>query len=214
MAVFTLEEQEQIADLRYFWRGYGRWLALILLILAVGFGGYQYWQFRQAQRIALYANEYAALVQLDSAEGKDLAAIQTATLKLQSTAPQNIYTTRATQLLAKNAAAKGDLVLAEKQLRWILANQKQADLVILAKLSLVSVLVDNKQAPAALALLNEAPLAGYEAVLNERKGDVLAFLGKKTEAKTVYTLVLKGLDKEADAGAYALLSQKIDSLGE
>ena len=55
-----LEEQEQLDELKHFWKQYGNaitWLLIALMAAYVGWNGYQYWERQQATKAAALFDE-------------------------------------------------------------------------------------------------------------------------------------------------------------
>ena len=71
-----LEEQEQLDQLKHFWKQYGNpitWLLIAVLGSYAGWNGYQYWQRQQAAQAAALYDEVERLVKTG-----DLAKIERA----------------------------------------------------------------------------------------------------------------------------------------
>ena len=82
MAHLDLEEQEQLDQVKHFWKQYGgliNWALIVLLAVYAGWNGWQYWQRKQAaqatalyeevERIAAGANDANGAARLDRALG-------------------------------------------------------------------------------------------------------------------------------------------------
>ncbi len=55
-----LDEQEQLANIKYFWQKYGLWISTVLTIFALGYlgwTGWQWWQNNQSQKAAVLFDE-------------------------------------------------------------------------------------------------------------------------------------------------------------
>ena len=66
MAVYDLEEQEQIDQLKHFWKRYGNaisWLLIVVLGAFAAFNGWQYWQRKQGAEAAVMYEQTEAAVQ-------------------------------------------------------------------------------------------------------------------------------------------------------
>ena len=66
---FDLEEQEQLDQLKHFWKQYGNlisWLLIIVLASYAGWNGWQYWERNQAAKAsALYDEVEKAVLSQD-----------------------------------------------------------------------------------------------------------------------------------------------------
>ena len=111
---------------------------------------------------------------------------------------------------AKINADVGDRAKAAEQLQWVIDKSGHDELVMIARVRLAGVLLDDKKYEQALQALNfEAPAAYQPAVL-DRRGDVLAAQNKTEQARAAYK---DALDK-ADAGhpLRAIIQLKLDAL--
>ena len=55
-----LEEQEQLDQLKHFWNRYGNAISWVLIVIFGGFAawnGYQYWEGRKAEKVAVLYDE-------------------------------------------------------------------------------------------------------------------------------------------------------------
>jgi hypothetical protein len=77
MAAYDLEEQEQLDELKTWWKMYGNLVTGILVVLAlavVGWQGWNWWQRQQsAQASALYSGVQTAVLQKDAKRARELA---------------------------------------------------------------------------------------------------------------------------------------------
>ncbi len=69
-----LEEQEQLAELKHFWKTYGNlisWLLIVVLGSYAAWNGWQYWQRNQATKASALYDEVEKAVQ-----AQDLARVE------------------------------------------------------------------------------------------------------------------------------------------
>lgn len=191
MAVYDLEEQEQIAALRGWWRQYGGWATGILLVVALGWLGWYGWQSylksqnAEASRIFLVLQQASA--QQDTARVKQLAG------ELENQYPRSQFSALGALLAASTLEAAGDAKSAEAQLLWVADNGKEA-LRGIARLRLAGVQMDQSDYTGALKTLSDAAPAGFTARYSAARGDVLAVQGKTAEARVAYDAALKSLE--------------------
>ncbi|MEZ5615781.1 MAG: tetratricopeptide repeat protein [Rhodocyclaceae bacterium] len=220
MATYDLEEQEQISELKTWWRMYGNLVTSVLLALAVGVAGWQGWNWYQrnqsAEASVLYAAVQKAVKEDDARRAREAAG------ELTEKYPATAYAALAALTSARMQFDAGDLKTARAQLQWVADKARDKDLRDLGRLRLAHVLYDDKALDEALKLLADAPAPAFAARFEELKGDILATQGKQTEARSAYQGALAKQDAaEKAAGSQSgqetryrdLLQVKLDSLG-
>lgn len=209
MATFDLEEQEKLDDLKAWWKQYGKVVvgAVLACVLAIaGWQGWQSWQAKQrAEAAMLFGMLQQAGEQNDSKQMRELGG------KLIESYASTPYAARAAMLVARSNHAAGDDKSAQAQLQWVLDHSDDAALLDLARLDLAAVMIDGKQAEAALKLLDTAHAEALAGLYLDRKGDALVALGKNAEAVTAYANALKKLD--ANHPYARVIQLKRDMLG-
>jgi len=209
MAVYDLEEQDQIDDLKAWW---GRWsntvtaVAVAAAIAVAGVQGWRWWTGKQSEEASAI---FAALSQ--AVRTSDLAKAKEATAQLEDKFPRSGYSSRAALVLAKLAFDGGDAAAARTQLQWVIDHSDEPELKEVARYRLAGVLIGDKQYDEALKVLDAKhgePFAGLYADL---RGDALAMAGRTAEAKAAYQDALAKLDAKSSYKQYVQL--KIDALG-
>jgi predicted negative regulator of RcsB-dependent stress response len=221
MATYDLEEQEQISELKTWWKMYGNMVTAVLLAVSAGVVGWQGWNWYQRTQAAEASVIYAA-VQKGAME-RDAKRVREAAGELTEKYPGTAYAAMAALTSARMQFDAGDLKTARAQLQWVTDKARDRDLRDLGRLRLAHVLFDDKALDEALKLLGEEPVPAFAARFGELKGDILAAQGKKAEAKTAYQAALARQDAaEKAAGGQGgresqyrdLLQVKLDSLGD
>jgi predicted negative regulator of RcsB-dependent stress response len=220
MATFDLEEQEQISELKTWWKMYGNLVTAVLLVVAIGVAGWQGWNWYQRKQ-ATEASAVYAVLQRAVAE-RDAKRVRDAAGELAEKYPGTVYAAMGALTSARMQFDAGDLKTAKAQLQWVVGQAGDKDLRDLARLRLAHVLFDEQAADEALKLLAEAPAPAFAARYAELKGDILAAQGKKAEAKAAYQGAIAGQEAADKAGGMAgrdaqyreLLQMKADSLGD
>ncbi|HNC50987.1 MAG TPA: tetratricopeptide repeat protein [Accumulibacter sp.] len=195
MATYDLEEQEQIAEIKAWWKQYGNLVAAIVTAVAVGFAAWQGWNWYQRSQAAQAGQVYAAL-QKAVAE-KDPQRIKAASGELFEKYSRTAYAPLAALLAARVLNDTGDAKTAKLQLVWVVENGKD-ELRDLARLRLASLLLDEKAYDEALKQLDVAAGSAFTARFQDMRGDILSAQDKTGEARAAYQAVLAKLD-EADA---------------
>ena len=171
MAVYDLEEQEQISELKAWWAQYGTLVTTLAMIAALASVGWQGWQWYQNRNAAEAGALYFAVQQ--AAETQDAAKARDAAGRLIGDYAGTAYAQLAALLSAGVQFEKGDLDNARAQLEWAAEKGKDAALRDLARLRLAAVLLQQGAHDAALARLEAAPAEAYRARFADLRGDVL-----------------------------------------
>ena len=191
-----LEEQEQLDQVKHFWKQYGNlitWLLILILAAYAGWNGYQYWQRSQAgQAAALYDEVERA------AKAGDVARVQRSFSDMQDKFGATVYAQQAGLLAAKALYDKGSIDAAKAALAWVADKASDEGYQAIARLRLAGVLFDSKAYDEALKQLAANFPADFAALAADRRGDVLAAQGKKAEAVAEYQKAYRGLDERVD----------------
>lgn len=217
MATYDLEEQEQIEELKTWWKLHGTIVTAVIVALAVavvGWQGWQWWQSSQsAQAAQLYNGLQQSLMQQDVKRARLLAG------ELIDKYSGSAYAGMAALLSGKALLETGDLKSAGAQFGWAAENAQDPALRDLARLRQAIVLAEEKSYDEALKLLAVPPAPSFMARYLEVRGDVLATQGKGTEARTAYEEAIKQFEETRKAeglpaGPYReILQAKRDAAG-
>lgn len=207
---YDLEEQEQIAALKSWWKEYGMLVILCVVAAALSFAGFSGWRYyRNSQAlgaVTLYAQLDEAERSADHKKVRDIAGRITG--KYGSTA----YGAYAALSAATASFQMSDLAGARAHLQWVIDNAGEDELRDVARLRLAGVLLDEKQPEEALKLLDKKPVDSLAGLYADLRGDILLAQGKRAEARTAYQ---GALDKSEAGSAYrTVIQMKLDSLGE
>ncbi|GHD62914.1 YfgM family protein [Jeongeupia chitinilytica] len=206
---FDLQEQEQIAEFKAWWNDWGKWLAGAVVAALAVWGGWAGWEHRQASQAHQAGDLYSqAETQLQTDPAKLAGTAKTIEQQFGSTG----YAARASLLAAKadiNASKPAD---AEAQVKWAIANAKEAPLRDVARLRLAAIQLDAGQFDAALATLQAREDDAYTALFAEARGDVLVEKGDKAGARDAYRDAQSKLPK--DAPNLKFVEVKLEALGK
>lgn len=195
MAVYDLEEQEQISQIKAWWEQYGKYVTAIALIAAlssVGWQGLRWYQDRQAAEAgALY---YAVQ---QAAERGDAARAREAAGQIIDKFGRTAYAEMAALVSASVQFSGGDLRNARAHLEWLANNGRDPVLKDIARLRLAVILLNDGAPAEALGRLENAPVPSLKGRFDDLRGDVLAALGRHEEARAAY---LAALDTFAPGG--------------
>ena len=218
MAAYDLEEQEQLDELKTWWKLHGNLITNILLALALAaaaWQGWNWWQRQQSvQASAVFSALQTAAMQRDAKRVRELAG------ELVDKYSITDYAGMGALLAARVQVDAGDQRSAKAQLTWAVDNAKDSGLRDLARLRLATLMLDEKAYDDALKQLATEPSPSFAPRFAELRGDVYASQGKVAEARTAYDAALAKLeslakeDETRQRGGYRdILNVKRDSLG-
>jgi len=205
---YDLEEQEQIDELKAWWKQNGKMLSILTIVLLVTYSTYQGWHFYQNKQAVEASTQYQELIVTDE---KDLKAIQVKSADLMDKFGNTPYAGRAALYAAKVNYQANDAKSAKAQLDWTIKNAKESTVSALASLQLANILAEEKDFDGALKLLNAPHDAGFDGLFSDLKGDVLVSQGKNSEAKTAYQEALNKLEPQGKFRS--ITQQKLEALG-
>ncbi len=209
MATYDLEQQEQLDQLKHFWKQYGNlitWLLVAALGAYAAWSGYLYWQQNRAQGAA---GLYEELDRAAAAGNAD--KVKQAMSDLKAKYAGTTFAEQGALLAARSASAgkKSDDAIAA--LQWLVKEGKNADLVAVGRLRLAGLLMDNKQYDEALKALSADMPAEYAAAVADRKGDILFAQDKKDEAGKAYQEAFKAMPEDLEYRRF--IEGKLTALG-
>lgn len=204
-----LESQEQIEALKQFWDKYGTLITTVLVLVSVAFFGFDYYKKHQYKQ-AVQASVLYGQMQL-AADAKEIDKVERIFADMQKRYGGATYTLQAGFLAAKSLAAADKNDEAQAALQWVLDNTKQQEYQSTAKLRMSSVAVAKDDLDKALEWVSGNYPASYQALAQDRKGDVLLLQGKNDDAVAAYQAAYKAMDTKLDYRK--LIEAKLTSLG-
>ena len=204
-----LEEQEQLDELKHFWKQYGNlitWVLIAVFGAIAAWNGYQYWQRQQAiQASSMYEEVERAVKSGDSAR------LDRSLADMKERFGSTVYAQQAGLLVAKAQYDKGNLDAAKAALTWVAGNAADEGYQAIARLRLSGLLLETKAYDEALKLVTGSFPKDFDPLAADRRGDILMAQGKKSEAKADYEKAYKGLDERAEYRR--LVEAKLNALG-
>jgi predicted negative regulator of RcsB-dependent stress response len=209
MAHLDLEEQEQLDQLKHFWKQYGNlitWVLIAVLGSFAAWNGWQYWQrTRAAQASALFDEVERA------AQAGDAERVERAFGDMKDRFGGTAFAEQAGLLAGKVLTEKGKADAGKAALAWVAEKSSDEGYQSLARLRLAAVLVEAKAYDEALKQLAGNFPGEFAALAADRRGDIYTLQGKKAEAKAEYTKAWQGLE---DRNEYrGLVEVKLNALG-
>jgi predicted negative regulator of RcsB-dependent stress response len=194
MSTYDLEEQEQLAALKAWWKEHGGGVALAAILVASAVAAWNGWIWYQRSQAAEAAALYDTLQK--AARANDLKVTRDTAGSILENYPRSAYAPLAALVSAKVQFQAGDLKTARAQLQWVIEHARSDEIRSIAALRLSSVLLDDKDPDAALKVLEAKPHPGFESLYAAQRGDILMAQGKRAEARTAYNAALE----KAEAG--------------
>ena len=222
MATYDLEEQEQLAEIKTWWKQYGNLLLNVVTAVALTVIAWQGWNWYQRNQTTQAAMVYNVLQ--NAVQEKDSQRIKAASGELLEKFGRTDYAVLGALSTAKALVEAGDAKTAKVQLLWVIDKGKD-EVRDLARLRLAAILLDEKAYDEALKQLDGSVSPTLDARFADTRGDILSAQGKKTEARSAYQSAATKLAPNAGGDANEgwqgqsravyreLVQQKLDSLG-
>jgi predicted negative regulator of RcsB-dependent stress response len=203
-----LEEQEQVDELKAYWKKYGNYITKGAIAFFVLYGLFQGWGYYQTKQSLGASELYQSIVVLDEKNTKEIIQKSQNLIDSFSGTP---YAGRAAILFAKASYLEGAKDKAKEKLEWASTHAKESGTESIALIQLGQILVEEKKYDEALKKANDVDNEGYLGLANDLKGDILNAMGKKDEAKKAY---LEALKRFGPKDPYARFTQeKLETLG-
>lgn len=204
-----LEEQEQLDQIKHFWKQYGNaitWGLIAILTAFASWNFYNYWQRSQANQAAALFDEVERTI-----EAGDAAKIDRVFSDMKERFASTSYAQQSGLLAAQHFANAGKPESATAALTWVAEKSSDAGYQAVAKLRLAGLLMDAKDLDGALSQLGGKFPAGFEALAADRTGDILALQGKTPEAIDQYLKAYKVFEPSTEYRR--LVEVKLNALG-
>ncbi len=204
----NLSDDEQLEQIREWWREYGWYLiGGVLLGVAILSGIRQYDAYRQDQsEAAAVLYQELALAIADDADSDALSLLE----QLRNEFPSSPYTDQAGLSIVimhlGNQSTRG----AMDALRYTLENTSDEHLALIARLRLTRLLVSSGRHDEALALLDGLDPGTFSARFSEIRGDIYYAQGDSDSARTAYSQALN--DEQSALVDRGLVQMKLDDL--
>jgi predicted negative regulator of RcsB-dependent stress response len=204
-----LEEQEQLDQLKHFWKSWGNlisWLLIAVLGSYAAWNGYQYWQRTQSVKASALFDEVERAV----ASG-DLSRVERSLADMQDKFGSTQFAQQSALLAAKSLQSQGKTDAARAALAGVADKASDPAYRDVARLRLAGLHLDAKAYDEALKVLGSEFTPAMGGLAADLRGDVLQAKGQLAEAVVAYQLAW---NKLADAADYRRLVQaKLNALG-
>jgi predicted negative regulator of RcsB-dependent stress response len=204
-----LEEQEQLDQLKAFWKQYGNLVSWVLIAVLGAYAAWNGWNLYQrdqgAKAGALYDEIEKAAQEVDADRATRIFA------DMQSRYPRATFTDQAGLVAARVESEKGQYDAAKASLAWVADHSGDDGLQSIARLRLAGLLLDAAKYDDALKQLDAIKAPEFTALAADRRGDVLLAQGKSTEAQAAYLKAWTAMDPKVDYRR--LIEAKLNVLG-
>ena len=204
-----LEEQEQLDQIKHFWKQYGNaitWAIIVVLGTFASWNFYNYWQRSQAQQAATLFDEVDRAVQ-----AADAARMERVFSDMKDKFSSTVYAQQSGLLVAREYIVLGKPDAAKAALGWVAEKSSDTGYQALARLRLASIAIESKNYDEASSLLNLAYPTSFGALVADRKGDVFVLQGDKAKATAEYEKAYRLFDPRTEYRR--LVEVKLNALG-
>lgn len=191
-----LEEQEQLDQLKAFWKRWGNLITWVLTVVLAAFAAWQGWNWYQRDQAAKAAAMYDEFDRAYTAQDLDKAAA--AAGDLQARYAGTGYAAQAGLQVAKLQLDKEKADDARKALAWVAEHGSEGPYRDIARLRLAGLQIDAKAFDEAGKTLDAIKSTEFAALVADRRGDALLLQDKRDAAKAEYQKALAGLEKTQD----------------
>ncbi len=191
----NMTEEEQVEQLKKWWRQYGNMLMTIVLVVVLTVVGTRWYNDKQTAVITSASSAFNSL--MDSVAKNEPVKIESQADYIKSNYSSTIYASSAALLLAKQQVEFKKYQAAEKQLKWVVENSNSNSFKQLAKLRLSRIYLYQRKYDDALTQLNSVDDSLFNSLISEAKGDVYFAEGKNKQANKLYIAALEQLPNQA-----------------
>jgi predicted negative regulator of RcsB-dependent stress response len=192
-----LTEQQQIEQLKEWWKKHGTTaVTLVLAIFLIGVG-WHFWLKHRENKLQRASTHYEEL--LNAVANDDSASVLKEANLLKGNYSHTPYAALASLMIARNAVYQNNYTAAEKELLWVAKHASGHSLKQVANLRLARLYLQEGKPDASLLLLEKTIDVAYLPLINELKGDSYAALHQADNARMAYQAALNVLP------AYALM---------
>lgn len=204
-----LQEQEQLDELKHFWKNYGNLISWVLIVVMGGFAawnGYGYWQRTQSAKASALFDEVERAVAVS-----DLARVERSFADMKDKFGGTLYAQQAALLAAKSFQQQDNYEQALAALTWVAEKSSDESYAQIARLRLASLLLQTRGYDAAMERLSKPFSASFAPLAADLRGDVLSAQAKPQEAIAAYRDAWQKMDETNDYRR--LVEAKLNALG-
>ena len=200
---------DQLANLKNWWKQYGQALIVGVIIGLLLLAGGNYWRQYKIKRAETASLLYESLL-TDLQQGKS-DSVSAAATKLMQDYEATPYAGKSALLMARLRFDAKDVAGMRTHLEWAMKNATEVAVQHSARLRLGRLLLDQGETAAVLALVNIKDTNGFVSEYEELKADALLAQGDRDGARRAYQAAIENTPR---ASSYLqALTMKRDNLG-
>jgi len=204
-----LEEQEQLDELKHFWKRWGDLITWVLIAVLGGYAAWMGWQSYSAKQATQAAALYDTVER--SAIGGDMALLERSVTDIKDKFASTTYAQQAALLAARVYNDKDRKADAKAQLTWVIDKASDEGYQALARLRLAALLVEDKAFDEARKHLSAKTPEAFAPLMADRLGDLAMLQAQSSQAVQHYKDAWKGFEPNAEYRR--LVAVKLAALG-
>jgi predicted negative regulator of RcsB-dependent stress response len=204
-----LEEQEQLDELKHFWKRWGDLITWLMIVVLGGYAAWMAWQSYSTKQAAQAAALYDTVER--SAIGGDIALLDRSVTDIKDKFASTTYAQQAALLAARVYNDKDRKADAKAQLTWVVDKASDEGYQALARLRLASLLIEDKAYDEARKQLTAKTPEAFAPLMADRLGDLAMLQSQSAEAVQHYKNAWKGFEPNAEYRR--LVAVKLAALG-
>lgn len=205
----NLEDQEQIDELKHFWKNWGDLITWLLIAVLGGYAAWMGWQSYQGKQAAQSAALYDTVER--AALSGDIALLDRSVTDIKDKFAGTTYAQQAALLAARVYNDKDRKADAKAQLTWVVDKASDEGYQALARLRLAALLVEEKAYDEARKQLTAKSPEAFAPLMADRLGDLAMLQALPAEAVQHYKNAWKGFEPNAEYRR--LVAVKLAALG-
>ena len=204
-----LEEQEQLDELKHFWKRWGDLITWVLIAVLGGYAAWMGWESYSTKQSAQSAVLYDTVER--AAVSGDTALLDRAVADIKDKFASTTYAQQAALLAARVYQDKDRKADAKVQLTWVIDKASDDGYKALARLRLAALLIEDKAYDEARKQLTAQTPESFAPLMADRLGDLAMLQTQRDEAVHQYQKAWKGLEPTAEYRR--LVAVKLAALG-
>ncbi len=205
----NLEDQEQLDELKHFWKRWGDLITWLLIVVLGGYAAWMGWQSYQVKQAAQSAVLYDTVER--AALSNDIALLDRSVGDIKDKFASTTYAQQAALLAARVYQDKNRASDAKTQLAWVIDKASDEGYQALARLRLAALLIEEKAYDEARKQLTAKTPEAFAPLMADRLGDLAMLQSQPAEAVQQYKNAWKGLEPSAEYRR--LVAVKLAALG-
>ncbi len=206
---YDLEEQEQLEEFKAFWRKHGNTIMTVLTVVLLAVAAWRGWAWYEANRSVKAAVVYHQLKV--AVEEGDADRIRSTAQVLHDDFSGTAYARMGSLVAAQAQAVGGAKDTATGNLRWVIDKGGDEIFVLVARLRLASLLIEEQAWDEAARVLDTETPPAFAGLYADRRGDLAMAQGRTDDARDAYRQALETLGPATPIAR--LVQLKLDSLG-